>query len=458
MCIESLISFIMMQLQRRTSRHGRSTTARYPTELSLTSGAFERYNIARNYVRFYNNVGITATYEFPPNHFETTNLRAVIFSALRQVIDRHPVLSISIADEGTETPSFFRLCEIDLTEIVTFADSDDSIEIAHRQPFEHLDVLPLWRVVVIQKDALLDIGFFWHHVIGDGESGIAFHMSLCDALRTPDDSSPIVIPRSQKLLPPAEEAMSLSLSFWYKLKILYKVLFPQKPDSVLWSGPDVRAENNMTHLRTLFLPAMRVDSLVTHCRKHGVTITALFLVVIARVLARVYPDYPHFTSKTAISMRRFTDVGKDEMVGYVTSLRHYFSTREEKGHIYIDGKFSWEAVSQARELILSATKSPSNQGIALLKYLKNPIEWFRKQVGTKRPDSFEISNLGVVDGKFKRLLFSQSSNVIGPAYVFSMVTLQGGELAIGLTWQEDIVTANSAEKLLSDLTTELETI
>jgi hypothetical protein len=62
-------------------------------------------------------------------------------------------------------------------------------------------------------------------------------------------------------------------------------------------------------------------------------------------------------------------------------------------------------------------------------------------VGLRRVDSFEVSNVGVMDGsddqskvaKVKRILFSQSSNVIGPPYVFSVATAKGkGILLLGL--------------------------
>jgi len=401
----------------------------------------------------------------------------VIFAALQSVIHRHPVLSLSILDEASLTPSFTRLREINLEEVVSFQKTghdktiESLVEIAHRKPFEHLGLLPLWRMIVIERtssetfcDRVVDIGFFWHHVIGDGESGVTFHHDLLQAIQfsfEKKDISPIVIPPKQDLLPPLEDAVPLSLSFWFKLKTLFKVLFPSKPDPSLWTGSLFRAEDNTTHLRTLFLTPTLVDGLRTICREHKVTITSLLLVVIARVLCTMYPETSHFTSKTAISLRRFATVGRGEMVAYVTSLRHYFSSKSERGFIRCRGDFSWNAVKEARKCILDATATSKNQSIALLKYLHKPMEWFHKQPGMKRPDSFEISNLGLVevdDGsvQMKRLLFSQSSNVIGPAYVFSIVTLRGGEMAIALTWQENIVTADSAENLLSGLQAELE--
>ena len=85
----------------------------------------------------------------------------------------------------------------------------------------------------------------------------------------------------------------------------------------------------------------------------------------------------------------------------------------------------------------------------------------------KRIDSFEVSNIGVVDGGFdderkvarvKRVLFSQSSNVMAPAYVFSVATAKGGELGIALTWQQGILDVESVDRVLVALSEELRSI
>ena len=208
-----------------------------------------------------------------------------------------------------------------------------------------------------------------------------------------------------------------------------------------------------------------MDVLLRLCRENNVTITSLLVVVIARVLAKIYPSYQRFTCKTAISLRRFTGTDERAMVSYVSSIRHYFSSARRTGYIDCGGNFSWSAVRACRQDINAATASPKNQVIALLRFLDNHVGWFRKQVGAKRADSFEVSNIGVMDGglddqskvaKIKRILFSQSSNVMGPAYIFSVATAKGGDLAIGLTWQDGIVDIESVQKVLVGLAAELQ--
>ena len=97
--------------------------------------------------------------------------------------------------------------------------------------------------------------------------------------------------------------------------------------------------------------------------------------------------------------------------------------------------------------------------MGLLKFLNDYEGWFREKVGKNREHSFELSNVGMVDGlekskgepSIKRMIFSQSSNVSGPALVFNVASARGGELAIALTWQEGIVPVESAEKVLDTL-------
>ena len=138
------------------------------------------------------------------------------------------------------------------------------------------------------------------------------------------------------------------------------------------------------------------------------------------------------------------------------------------GNIPCGGDFSWNAVRDCGREIKAATASPRNQGIGLLKYLKDYSGWLRSQVGSKRMDSFEVSNIGVFEGglddeclkvaRVKRILFSQSSNVMAPAYVFSVGTARGGGLGIALTWQQGIVDIESVDRVLVGLSEELRRI
>jgi hypothetical protein len=432
--------------------------------------------ISRNAVRFYNNVGVTATYAIRRSLVQEFPFESLVFAAVRMVIAHHPAMGVTILEDDLK-PSFVRLKTIDLQDVVGLETLDSGmapenfIESAHQRPFENLGELPLWRIIVLEHassttiDASFDICFFAHHAIFDGQSCISFHLSFLEAMnKVVDDISqtnldPIIIPPKLDLLPPIEEAHPLPVSFCFLLRQLFKLIFRRKPDKLHWTGPPIFSKPIITCLRTLYLPSSIANSLVNLCRKNRVSFTSLLLVVISGILADNYPDHERFTSKTAMSFRRFTPkVDKRDMVCYVSAMRHFFSRNRRRGYIPCGGQFSWDAARSSKRIIDAATSDPKNNGVALLRYLDDYTSWLKRQVGGKRPDSFAVSNVGVVDAedggrgiKMTRLLFSQSSNVIGPPYAFSVATLNGGDLAIALDWQEGVVDVRIAEKVLSGL-------
>jgi Alcohol acetyltransferase len=416
---------------------------------------------------------MTARYELAESLLEF-DIKDIIFSSLGQLINRHPVMGISLIREDSLNPSWIRLRAIDLEKVVHFCEYRDSkdfnsvIEKAHQTPFDHLGELPLWRVVVFQhpergesKPKFLDMGFFFHHGVGDGGSGVAFHLELLDILNTlqnVDYETTIAVP-TLDMLPSIEEAHQLPLSIYFILSQIAKSFLPHGDDKLCWTGSPISYEPNIAHLRTLFLPYFLVDSILQLCRDNGVTVTALISVLIARALATNYPEYERFSSTTAMSFRRFTGTSKRAMVVYVSSFTHRFSTKQNSGYLLCSGEFDWDAVKSCTREIKEATSSPKNQQVGLLKFLNNYGDFLRKKVGKKREWSFEVSNVGIMDGnregpfraQIKRILFSQSRNVTGAALVFSLATAKKGDMAIGLTWQDGVVEIDLAEKVLGDL-------
>jgi hypothetical protein len=369
---------------------------------------------------------MTVCYEFAKDH------RSLIFSALRRLIHQHPALGVTLSDM-----SWVRLAEINLEEVVQFVkdDTEKVLERIHRVPFKNGS--PLWRVVVIEVSTSpeFDVAFFIHHALGDGRSGFAFHKTFKNEL-TPGDSNPLVNVPPLPLVPSIEQAHPLPLSVPYIAKQVVKTYFSK---SDCWTGPPIRAENT-TRLRVLFVP---VDPLLRLCREKGTTITAFIIVVIAGILSRMYPNNK-FSSTIAMSFRRFTGTDDTAIVNYVSSYSGLF-----------DGaQFSWEAVRRCQTEIKGATSSAKNQRVGLLRFVNDYKGFFLNQVGKKRENSFEISNVGVFDAK--RVIFSQSSNVIGAPYVFSIAT--GKEMAIALTWQEGIISTEEAEEMLGQLKIDLHSL
>jgi len=399
---------------------------------------------------------------------------------MRAVIEKQPAMGVALS--GTvDRPMWARLREIDLMRVVEFVKTRDVrriLEEGHQVGFTW-GGLPLWRVKVIssaedEREGEIEVAFFVHHALGDGRSGFAFHLDFVDALNnlaaidndTQKETSTLVKVPKLDFLPPLEDAHTLPLSYRFIATQLIKSLLPASKDNQHWTGSPHRSDRNITNFRLLYLPSSILNNLLRQCRHRNVTFTALLTVTIARVLARVYTQYTRFSCSCAMSFRRFTATGRRAMCNYVTSYTHRFSSVSSQGGCIPCDTFSWDAVQTCFKEIKSATASPANQQVGLLKFVNNYEGFFKDKVGRERPHSFEISNVGVFeperplgrdDGEVKvdRILFSQSSNVVSGALVFSVASAKEGELGIGLTWQEDIVKVDDAEKVLGGIDGEL---
>jgi len=418
---------------------------------------------------------MTARYQLPESLLSRP-LESVIFRALRTVIGKQPAIGITVS--GTpKKPLWVRLKEIDLGKVVEFVKGDSRriLEGKHQVGFSWGE-LPLWRVVVTPEDEensqRIEVGFFIHHAVGDGKSGFAFHLDFLDALNAQssveEEGNPGTMVQVPKLdlVPSIEEAHSLPLSYWFIASQIIKLILPKSKDKEHWTGAPIRSERNITHLRLLYLPSSILNSLLQQCRQHNVTLTALLTLTIARALAKVFTNYTRFSCSCAMSFRRFTGTGDRAMCVYVSSYTHKFSTNSSGGYIPCE-VFSWEAIRTCFNEIQSATASPANQQVGLLKFADNYEAFFKGKVGKEREHSFEVSNVGVFhlderreggskDGvKVDRILFSQGSNVISAGLVFSVASVRGGDLGIGMSWQEDVVEKGDAEKVLRELEAEL---
>lgn len=408
-------------------------------------------------------------------------VESLVFRGLSEVAKRHAVLGISIVNDNTTYPSFVRLPKVDLRTVVRFVHQrncepsfESIVETEHRMPFSNLGESPLWRVVVIVDESInvdaankyITISFLFHHGVCDGKSGLAFHLELLDAFNTlqfKDDSfDPIIDIPQLDMLPSLEEANKLAMSPFFIIREVFKAYWP-RTDKSCWTGPPIRSKPNVSMLRTAYLPNSVVESMTSLCRKNAVSLTALLIVLIARVLALNIPDYERFSSSTAMSFRRFTDIGPRAMVNYVSSIAHRFSTVPRPGYILCGGELNWEAVRACDRGIRKRTASPKNQQVGLLRFLHDYAAWFRKKDGKPRESSFSVSNLGVMDGsgdrdykvRVGRLLFSQSGNVINAPFVFNFITAKGGDLGIALTWQEGIIEQTLAENVLREFVSQI---
>lgn len=419
--------------------------------------------------------------------------RAVLFRALESVILAHASLGLTILDDDTPKAYFARLKEINLDEIVSFvqlsADSDEEqqreidqiLSEQHSTRFQELGRLPAWRVLVLEPkkhDNLrgVDVMFIYHHGIGDGGTGQAFHMALLKAL---DNASPIeeevetksiINPPAIPLLGSLEAIIPLPLSYKFLLTMLWtRAWFPRKMPPTFWCGSPIHVSPDglKTSYQTLVFPSTIVNKLLAACRAEKTTITALLQVLIAKSFFFVLPagapsPVTDVASAIAINMRRFMpeDI-TDETMGVFTCSTSTNHSRDDLSKSSI-----WDLARSYRTLLEDKLKAGTrNTDTGLLKLVPNYEKFFKSKLGERREQTFELSNLGVFKGQPgsrwnipARMIFSQSASVAGAVCEVSVISVKGGEMCVGVSYQEGAVEKELVEKVLGVFRSEVERV
>ena len=102
----------------------------------------------------------------------------------------------------------------------------------------------------------------------------------------------------------------------------------------------------------------------------------------------------------------------------------------------------WKAATYARNKLSERIKDiPKDDIMGLLKFVSDWQEWFKKKDGKPRDSSWEVSNIGVVDGgegdvRLTRAMFTNGATVAGAGVSFNVASVNGEGLTIGVVWQE----------------------
>jgi hypothetical protein len=425
------------------------------------------------------NVAITANYTIPETF--TLSLKDYIYKAIETLINQHPILSAIPIGEDTDKPYFTRLPEIDLAQPISFQKRAKGLTLAkHDSELQTLlqtqhdtgfaAPLPYWRFIVLtdgESERRFTAVFVYHHGLGDGTSGKAFHRTFLRALREsaslkPGEAKQVVIPPKTPLLPPLEDLHPLPISIPFLFKTAFKTWY-SKQDPNLWAGGPIQLPLS-TQVRFLVLSAAQTLALVKVCREHSTTVTCAVETAIARsIFPHIPGKYTRVASSIPITQRPWLpDTITDESMGvYVQEMPETFARRA-----VTQETFPWNEAQRARRTITKELALESkNTSVGLFKYVKD----YRKdlcesKIGKPRPVTFELSSLGVVKTEdcedpsipqMGRVIFTQSASVTGAAIEFSLVTGTDGSLALGISWQPGVVEEDTVQAVLDTLEKEL---
>lgn len=451
--------------------------------LTDVPGLLERYHITRSQLGFDSCVVVSARY----NADGILLNRQTLYPALHRVILNHPALSVQAYVPGNPKakPRFVRLPVVLLNDVVSFAEgskgsnTEQLIAEQFTRPFELGTSAPLWRLSVVSGRTVV---FAYHHAIGDGQSGLAFHSALLAALNHPSDTlhiygDKISIPMMTYLVPAVETLTSVAVSFGTFCSALFGAFAPKSltKGASAWTGNTiVNAATTQTHVRCWEIAADQATDLVTICRKNKTTLTACLHTLVAGVLARLVstsankPRKPFKTLSTSlpVSLRRYTGASPHVMCDHVSGIYTYVPLASLANTSTSDPWFSWSAAAQFNKRIQASMKK-SREAIGTIRYLfvlGISQAFFLGALGKKRQYALELSNLGrfpapptgeddqpnQVVWSVSNVYFAQCDAVVGAAMKMNVAGSPTGTVNITFTWGHGALEDEFAEALIRD--------
>ncbi|KAI0503424.1 hypothetical protein F5B22DRAFT_549957 [Xylaria bambusicola] len=311
-------------------------------------------------------------------------------------------------------------------------------------------------------------------------------------------------PTAGTLQPAIEKTGKFSVSAKYVASMAWQELRPPKLSSnsaALAHWAPIRATPYKTHFRTFDIEADVLRDVLAACRVHKTTITGLLHVVVLISMAAHIPAATAFTSDTPVDLRRHIEADKIKrldfdprrtMANYVSTTWHKFGVddvreiraakrssngEEEPALVALVWRHAARVRAEIQKKLDLGLKNDINNLMGLV------TDWraqHRANAHKARLLSFVVTNLGVLDGepastttqttevekekekkgqddaaaegwKITQSTFAISTEVLGAAFQISPITVRGGALRVGCSWQDCVVERGLAETIISDM-------
>ncbi|KAL0936225.1 uncharacterized protein CTRU02_208440 [Colletotrichum truncatum] len=459
-------------------------------------GDMEKYSTSRHSLGLYNGVSIAGRYAVPPGT-DINSLKAILQHAVAQVVLEQPMMRIGIVDEDKQNPSFVHVPSINIAEHTQWfgASSPEEVDanlckhfsFQHGQSWSDIEHRPPWKIAVLpiqgsqKTPAEVEIVYSFHHAINDGVSGSIFHSRLLETLKSPIkhlagfDGKKLEVSEPPTLPPPQNELVNSRISWPFFLATLWDAFGPSwlknKPAVLPWKArPYGISLSNNTSTYLIRIPTPVAKKLLAAARAHSLTLSPLLHALIVASLSRRLSatEAPAFEPCTPISLRRYVPAAaafdtKKQMLVLVSTADHPVSSslvtklRDSSGP---DRESAvWEVAASVKASMNDKLASlPNDDQGAMLKYVSDFHDFFRKKDGGERGSSWEISNVGALNGgsdddswRLTRAMFSQSASIFGPGFSANIAGIAGGEITITLCWNVSVVDNALMEGLAKDL-------
>ncbi|KAJ5787580.1 hypothetical protein N7457_002570 [Penicillium paradoxum] len=452
-------------------------------EILRPVGRLEQYSTSRHQVGFYLNVAVSATYFLPKSY--VLPIKDYVYQACEAAIAEHPSLSAIVADDHTQEPYFVRLPRIDLDQVVSFQDRKPGLlgTEANGEPAPDLDLQTLlatqhntpfktpgafWRLGVlinIEDERQFTAAFVYHHAIGDGTSGKAFHhtfLRAMGAMTSAEQTKSIIKPPHIPLLPTIEHMHSQPLSLSYLAKKFFQARIYSRRPSGLWTGSKITGPSQ-TRLRLVPFSKLLVTTVRNSCREEGTTITALLQTIVARsIFAHIPTRFTRLACSGSLSSRRWLPGITDQSMG--VWVQDYEESYSRSAVLPAINSFPWDEARRSRKTIQSVlSMKGKNTTTSLLQFVDDyQQELCLSRIGKERDRSFEVSNIGVMilesDTEMPSIagvVFSQCASVMGNAIEVSAATGADGCLSLAISWQQGVVEADLINEMVESIKQDL---
>ncbi len=236
---------------------------------------------------------IVCAAEYRNSNQDVVLTRDILYPALCQVIQTHAALGVRVVfkPQSVNDCSFVKLDNVDLDKHVRFSFGGDLEHIMQAELSTEFDTGakgPLWRVLVLDANNVLSS---FHHGIGDGLSGLAFHTTLLRALQSAsaDSGAPesvVAIPNSE-LTPSIESLVDVSPPLAKVLEVILNLFIPTSwtPTGSAWTGAPIgRSPTPAVNSKILQFSATELARFHSACRSNNATVTsALYVVAVAAI-------------------------------------------------------------------------------------------------------------------------------------------------------------------------------
>lgn len=484
----------------------------------------EAYQSAAHLLGFYYACAVTCRYVTPPHlaiDSKSPSLEDAFERALALTILEHSFLQVALLDEDSKKPLWTRVASVDFRDHLVWqavenstTDRDELLAVLHDQHdkrFQNQDRQPLWRIVLLRDSAnqFIDVVFAWNHAIADGMSGKIFHRTLLQKLELQSSHQcqisladrvlelprpDLKVPALSALSPPLAAVVKLPLSARFLLSeacegLRSAITGPRESPYAADGWAPIRLDlPNKTRLRLVTVPNDALGPVLLRCREHGTTLTGLLhALALTSFTTRLSPDRAAaFECATPFELRRFFHAHPDypgldphkTMGNYVSSHEHRF-TEDVVAGLRADWGGAGAGPERARDveqrvwavsreytdgLTRKLIGGLKNEQVGLMGFIPDWREYFREQAKKPRGVAWEVSNLGVLDGKppgpdtagqntwaIADALFTQSTTVTGAALLISPISVKGGGLFVTFSWQNEIIEESVAVGVAADI-------